>query len=73
MCDDLDLSMKDKVYSFGSDGASTVIGNKNGVVEKVREKVPWLVNHYCVAHILASCSQAAEAIPFMKKFKDTLA
>ena len=56
---------------FGSDGASTMIGRRNGVAAKLKEIVPWLVNNHCVAHRLAlACSQAADAIPFMKKFKD---
>lgn len=38
---------------------------------KLKEIVPWLVNNHCVAHRLAlACSQAADAIPFMKIFKD---
>lgn len=66
--------MNEKMCGFGSDGASTMIGSRNGVAAKLKEKVPWLVNNHCVAHRLAlACSQAAEAIPYMKKFKDIVA
>ena len=48
-----------------------MIGSRNGVAAKLKEIVPWLVNNHCVAHRLAlACSQAADAIPFMKIFKD---
>ena len=74
VCNDLDLSMTEKMCGFGSDGASTMIGSRNGVAAKLKAKVPWLVNNHCVAHRLAlACSQAAEAIPYMKKFKDIVA
>lgn len=74
VCNDLDLSMNEKMCGFESDGASTMIGSRNGVAAKLKEKVPWLVNNHCVAHRLAlACSQAAEAIPYMKKFKDIVA
>ena len=71
VCNDLDLPLNERMCGFGSDGASTMIGRRNGVAAKLKEIVPWLVNNHCVAHRLAlACSQAADAIPFMKKFKD---
>ena len=74
VCNDPDLSMNEKMCGFGSDGASTMIGSRNGVAAKSKAKVPWLVNNHCVAHRLAlACSQAAEAIPYMKKFNDIVA
>lgn len=74
MCKDLDLSMNEKMCGFGSDGASAMIGNRNGVAAKLKEKVPWLVNNHCVAHRLAlASSQAAVTIAYMKKFKDIVA
>ena len=67
----LDLSSNERMCGFGSDGASTMIGSRNGVAAKLKKIVPWLVNNHCVAHRHAlACSQAADAIPFMKKFKD---
>ena len=66
--------MNEKMCGFGSDGASAMIGNRNGVAAKLKEKVPWLVNNHCVAHRLAlASSQAAVTIAYMKKFKDIVA
>ena len=66
VCNDVDLSMNEKMCDFGSDGASAMIGNRNGVGAKLKEKVPWLVNSHSVAHrlVLAS-SQAAVTIAYM--------
>ena len=71
MCNDLDLPVNERMCGFGSDGASTMIGSRNGVAAKLKEILPWPVNNHCEAHRLAlACSQAADAIPFMKIFKD---
>lgn len=72
--DALGLSLSEKMCGFGSDGASIMIGKRNGVAAKLKDKVPWLVNSHCVAHRLAlACSQAADEVPYMKKFKAILA
>jgi len=42
--------MIENMCGFGSDEASAMIGNRNGVAAKLKEKVPWLVNNHCVAH-----------------------
>ena len=52
VCNDLDLSMNEKMCGFGSDETRTMIGSRNGVAAKLKEKVPWLVNNHCVAHRL---------------------
>lgn len=52
MCNDLDLLMNEKMCGFGSDGVSVMIGNRNGVVVKLKEKVLWFVNNYCVVYRL---------------------
>ena len=48
-----------------------MIGSRNGVAAKLKEIVPWLVGNHCIAHRLTlACSEAADAILFMTKFKD---
>lgn len=71
VCNDLDLSLNERMCGFGSDGESIMIGSRNGVAAKLKEIVPWLVGNHCIAHRLTlACSEAADAILFMTKFKD---
>ena len=35
---------------FTSDGAAVMLGRRNGVAAKLRERVPHLVPQHCVAH-----------------------
>ena len=44
--------LKEKLIGFGCDGASVMIGHKNGVAAKLKEKFPALVTIWCVAHRL---------------------
>ena len=37
---------------FGADGSSVNIGNKNGVKEKLREIMQWLIFNWCLSHQL---------------------
>lgn len=46
VCNDLDLSLNERMCGFGSDGASTMIASRNGVAAKLKEIVPWLVNNH---------------------------
>ncbi|XP_033103941.1 zinc finger protein 862-like, partial [Anneissia japonica] len=56
--------------ALGSDGAAVMVGSRNGVAAKLKEQVPRLLNNHCVAHRLAlASSQAANHIPYLKKFK----
>ena len=41
-----------KLIEFGADGASVNRGNKNGVIEKLREIMPWLIFNWCLSHRL---------------------
>ena len=41
-----------KLIGFGADGASVNRGNKNGVKEKLREIMPWLIFNWCFSHRL---------------------
>ncbi|KAJ8043554.1 hypothetical protein HOLleu_10692 [Holothuria leucospilota] len=58
---------------FGSDGASVMVGRRNGVASKLREEIPTLINIHCVAHRLAlAAGQAATGIPYVVKFKEII-
>ena len=60
----------DKMCAVGSDGASVMLGRKNGVAALLKQSVPHLIANHCVAHRLAlASSQAAGAISYVKKFK----
>ncbi|XP_060606407.1 zinc finger protein 862-like [Ruditapes philippinarum] len=61
------------VMFFGSDGAAVMTGKKSGVSARLSSDQPLIVNIHCVAHKLALCtSQAAESIPYLKKYKEIL-
>ena len=50
-----------KVTGFGSDGASAMSSNKEGVAGKLKTLNPNIISVHCIAHILQLCvSQAAE-------------
>lgn len=62
-----------KLMALGSDGASTMTGCKNGVGTQLKRENPFLIQFHCVAHKLALCtSQAAEGVPLLTKYKDTM-
>ena len=62
-----------KLAGLGSDGASVMVGRKTGVATQLRAINPELINVHCIAHRLALASaQAANAIPYLMKFKDIL-
>ena len=63
----------DKIMGLGSDGASVMTGKGKGVTGMMLRKNPHLVNVHCVAHRLALCtSQAAENLPALKDFQETI-
>lgn len=62
-----------KVMFFGSDGAAVMTGKKSGVSARLSSDQPLVVNIHCMAHKLALCtSQAADSIPYLKKYKEIL-
>ena len=61
------------LVSFGSDGASVMVGRHNGVATKLKGENPFLVNVHCIAHCLAlSTSQEANSVQLIKDFADIL-
>ena len=63
-----------KLKGIGTDGASTMIGCKNGVVTHLKSLVPSAIRVHCAAHQLnlASFSQASVSVPYVKKFHTIL-
>lgn len=67
--EEIDVPLE-KMCALGSDGASVMLGRKGGVAALLKESVPTLIANHCVAHRLAlASSQAAAAVPYLKKFK----
>jgi hypothetical protein len=62
-----------KMRGVGTDGASVMTGSKNGVVKKLKDKVPTLIGVHCTAHRLnLASSQAAKNVTDVKQFDDVL-
>ena len=62
-----------KMRGIGTDGAATMIGKHNGVVTRLRAITPTAISVHCAAHRLnLASSQAANAIPYVKKFNTIL-
>ena len=64
--EDFDIEIQ-KIYGFGSDGASLMTGCKNGVATHMKNKNPVLITIHCLANRLnLASSQAADKIPYLK-------
>ena len=62
-----------KIMGFGSDGAAVMTGRDKGATGMLLRQNPHLVNVHCIAHRLALCtSQAAETVPGMVEFHDSI-
>ena len=73
LCGNLQLDVLHRLCGLGSDGASVMLGRRGGVSRLLKDKIPFLVSNHCIAHRLAlACGQAANEIPYLKKFKDIL-
>ena len=58
-----------KMRRIGTDGAATMIGKHYGVVTFLKAITPTAISVRCAAHHLSlASSQAANAIPYVKKF-----
>ncbi len=67
---DLDPSF---LRGFGSDGANVMVGRITGVATSLRTKFPKLISIHCANHRVAlAAAHAADNIPYLKKFKETL-
>ena len=73
LCEEEGFDIDSKLVAFGSDGAAVTIGRHSGVVTLLKQTSPWLIANHCVAHRLALASaQAADEVPYVKKFKAIL-
>ncbi|CAI7852249.1 unnamed protein product [Closterium sp. NIES-54] len=53
-----------KISGMSTDGASVMMGSKNGLVARLRLRIPHLVSSHCIAHREAlTAKDAADAIP----------
>ena len=59
-----------KIVGYGSDGASVMVENRDGVDTCLKRLNNNIVSIHCAAHRLSlAASQAANGIPHMKRFK----
>lgn len=62
-----------KVVGLGTDGASVMIGCKNGVTTVFKRLNPSMVSVWCCAHRLSLvCHWAAQSVPALQSVQDTL-
>ena len=62
-----------KMRGIGTDGAATMIGKHNGVVARLKAITPTAISVHGAAYRLnLASSQAANAIPYVKKFNTIL-
>ncbi|GJP35753.1 hypothetical protein CLOM_g20280 [Closterium sp. NIES-68] len=53
-----------RLVGISTDGASNMVGNTNGLVTRLRHRVPWLVAMHCIAHREAlAAKDAASKFP----------
>ncbi|CAI7781041.1 unnamed protein product [Closterium sp. NIES-53] len=45
-----------RIFGMSTDGASVMMGKNNGVVARLRLRIPHLVSSHCIAHSLCSCT-----------------
>ena len=63
----------EKMSSFGSDGASVMVGCRSGVATQLGTRNRQLISVHCVCHRLALASgQASSDVSYLRKFKDYL-
>ena len=73
LCEKYELDLSGKLVAFGSDGAAVMIGCRSGVSTLLKQISPWVIANHCVAHRLAlACAQAADEVPYLKRFKAVL-
>lgn len=65
--------MHNRLWGLGNDGASVMLGVHGGVSKLLKDKVPFLAAHHCIAHHLAlTCGQSTDEVPYLKQFKNEL-
>ena len=65
--------MRNRLCGLGSDRASVMLGARGGVSKLLKDRVPFLAAHHCIAHRLAlACGQSADEISHLKRFESVL-
>ncbi|CAG8521425.1 15960_t:CDS:1, partial [Racocetra persica] len=60
----------DKLVAFASDGASVMIGCKNGIAQKLSQICLYIVYNHCIAHCLAlACKDSQKQIDYFNNTK----
>lgn len=54
---------------FGSDGATAMTGKDKGCTGRLLLKNPMMINYHCLALVI---SQAANNVPYLKEYQETL-
>ena len=53
--------------------ASVMLGVRGGVSKLLKDEVPFLVAHHCIAHRLAlACGKSSNEITYLKRLKNQL-
>ena len=59
-----------KLCGIATDGASVMVGCRTGVTTQLKAKYPYILSIRCIAHHLAlHGGQAADAVPYAKKYQ----
>ncbi|CAI7753253.1 unnamed protein product [Closterium sp. NIES-53] len=62
-----------KVTGIATDGASVMVGKNNGVVARLRMRIPHMASTHCIAHREAlAAKDAAEAVPELNMIDDVV-
>ncbi|CAI7761987.1 unnamed protein product, partial [Closterium sp. NIES-54] len=62
-----------KVTGIATDGASVMVGKNNGVVARLRMRIPHLASTHCIAHREAlAAKDAVEAVPELNMIDDVV-
>ncbi|CAG8727614.1 5848_t:CDS:2, partial [Cetraspora pellucida] len=60
-----DISMNKHLIAFASDGASVMMGNKNGVAQRLSKICPYIIYTHCIAHRLAlACKDSQKQLNY---------
>lgn len=73
LCDKEQLDIDHKLVAFGNDGGAVMTGLCGCVAALLKARLLWIIANRCIAHRLAlAAGQAANEIPYVKKFKTIL-
>jgi hypothetical protein len=60
-----DISFQ-RLWAFGSDGASVMTGHLHGVGKRMKDRQPFITAVHCVCHVEAlACSDSSDDVPYL--------